>query len=50
MVLNWFKQNEFKKFYIRIKRLQKFIRISEKEVLIEHFVELRRHFKQIKKS
>ena len=49
MVLNWFFKNEFEKFYAEIERVQKLIQISEKDLLIDHFVELRAHFKQIEK-
>jgi len=49
MVLNWFLKDEFEQFYSRIERLQKFLRIVDKELLINHFVELRRHFRQIKR-
>jgi len=47
MVFNWFKKDVFVEFYRRIKRLDKFVKISEGELQIEHFVELRRHFKKI---
>jgi len=49
MVLNWFFKDEFEKFYIKVERLQKYLRIADKELLIDHFVELRVHFRQIKK-
>ena len=49
MVLNWFFKDEFEQFYSRVERLQKFLRIVGKELLLDHFVELRRHFRQIKK-
>lgn len=49
MVLNWFFKDEFERFYNQVERLQKFLRIVDRELLIDHFVELRRHFKQIKR-
>jgi hypothetical protein len=48
MVLNWFFRDEFEQFYSRVERLQKFLRIAEREWLIDHFVELRRHFRKMK--
>ncbi len=49
MILNWFFKDEFEQFYSQVERLQEFLRIVDKELLIDHFVELRRHFRQIKK-
>ena len=49
MVFNWFFSDVFEKFYKKVSMLEKFLRIADKELLIDHFVELRGHFKQIKK-
>lgn len=49
MVLNWFFKDEFEQFYSRVERLQTFLRIIDTELLIDHFVEVRRHFRQIKR-
>ncbi len=48
MVLEWFSKDEFAKFHRRVDRLQKFLMISNKEMSLDQFVELRRHFKQMK--
>lgn len=49
MVLNWFFKDEFERFYVQIERTEKLIKISEKDFLIDHFVELKAHFKQIER-
>ncbi len=48
MAFDWIFSDEFEKFYKRVKKLKNFMRIADKELLIDHFVELRRHFKQMK--
>lgn len=48
MVLEWFSKDEFAKFHRRVERLQKFLILSNKEMSLDQFVELRRHFKQMK--
>ncbi len=47
MVLEWFSKDEFAKFHRRVGRLQNFLILSNKEMSLDQFVELRRHFKQI---
>ncbi len=49
MVFGWFFKDEFHQFYTEIERVQRIINISEKDLLLDHFVELRAHFKTIKK-
>jgi hypothetical protein len=49
MVFNWFFKDEFQQFYTEIERMQRIVGISEKDLLVDHFVELRAHFKTIKK-
>ncbi|MBI2646971.1 hypothetical protein HYW99_00675 [Candidatus Woesearchaeota archaeon] len=44
-----FSNNEFQEFYSRTKRLRKLISISDKEFVVEHYEELRAHFKKIKR-
>ncbi|MBI2658956.1 hypothetical protein HYX05_02530 [Candidatus Woesearchaeota archaeon] len=49
MFLDWLRKDEFKDFYQRVKRLEKFVKLSDKELLIDQYVELRTHFKKTKK-
>lgn len=49
MIFGWFSGDEFKDFRRRAKRLEKFIKISDRELLIDHYEELRTHFKKAKR-
>ncbi|MAG73386.1 hypothetical protein CL620_03660 [archaeon] len=45
MVLGWFFRDEFGEFYNRVERLQKFLVIVDEELLLNHFKEVRAHFR-----
>jgi len=48
--IHWFFQNDYEKFYSRVVRLQKFLKLEDENLLIDHFEELRTHFRQMKIS